>query len=57
METYRGHAIRRLPVTEKLYECLLCIPIYFDLEDEQIDEIAKHMIKGLDEASEDRSAA
>ena len=27
MEAYRGHALRRLPVTDDLHDRLLCIPI------------------------------
>jgi dTDP-4-amino-4,6-dideoxygalactose transaminase len=57
MEAYRGHALRRLPVTDDLYGRLLCIPIYFDLEDQQIDEIAKHMLEAVRKATRDRSAA
>ena len=57
MEAYRGHALRRLPVTDDLYDRLLCIPIYFDLEDHQIDEIAKHLMEGVRKAARDRSAA
>ena len=57
MEAYRGHALRRLPVTDDLYDRLLCIPIYFDLEDQQIDNIAKHLTEGVRKAARDRSAA
>ncbi len=57
MEAYRGHTLRRLPVTDDLYDRLLCIPIYFDLEDQQIDEIAKHLMEGVRKAARDRSAA
>ena len=57
MEAYRGHALRRLPVTDDLYDRLLCIPIYFDLEDQQIDDIAKHLTEGVRKAARDRSAA
>jgi len=55
-EAYRGHALRRLPVTDDLYDRLLCVPIYFELEDQQIDEIAKHRIEGVHKTARDRSA-
>jgi dTDP-4-amino-4,6-dideoxygalactose transaminase len=57
MEAYRAHALRRLPVTDALYDHLLCIPLYFDLEDEQIDDIAAHLIEGVRKAARNRSAA
>jgi dTDP-4-amino-4,6-dideoxygalactose transaminase len=40
MKAYETYARRRLPVTDDLYERLLCIPLYHDLEDVQIDDIA-----------------
>jgi dTDP-4-amino-4,6-dideoxygalactose transaminase len=57
MDAYREHALRRLSVTDNLYDRLLCIPVYFDLEDEQIDDIAKLVIEGVRKASRNRSAA
>jgi dTDP-4-amino-4,6-dideoxygalactose transaminase len=47
MEAYREYASRPLPVTDRLYERLICIPVYHDLEDEQIDVIAGRLSAGL----------
>ena len=47
MEAYREYAVRPLPVTDSLYERLLCIPVYHDLRDEQIDDIAGRIGDGL----------
>ena len=40
MEAYKPFAVRALPVTDSLYERLLCIPLYYDLSMERIDTIA-----------------
>jgi dTDP-4-amino-4,6-dideoxygalactose transaminase len=40
MAAYRSVAHRALPVTDQLSECLLCIPLYYDLPDQSIDAIA-----------------
>jgi dTDP-4-amino-4,6-dideoxygalactose transaminase len=40
MAVYRPFAVRSLPVTDSLYERLLCIPLYYDLSMERIDTIA-----------------
>lgn len=41
MEAYRPFARRPLPVTESLYDRLLCVPLFHDLSFERIDEIAR----------------
>jgi dTDP-4-amino-4,6-dideoxygalactose transaminase len=41
MDAYRGSARTRLPVTDHLYERLLCIPLYHDLADDGIDVVAE----------------
>ena len=38
---YREYAGRPLPVTDSLYERLFCVPVYHDLADKQIDDLAK----------------
>ncbi len=40
MDAYRSDMPHALPVTDHLYDRLLCIPIYHDLSDETIDSIA-----------------
>ena len=40
MDAYRSLAPSRLPVTDHLYERLLCIPLYHDLPEDGIDTIA-----------------
>ena len=40
MEVYREFTNRFLPVTDQLHERLLCIPLYYDLSDDRIDDIA-----------------
>ena len=40
MEVYRSDTPCSLPVTDDLYERLLCIPLYHDLADETIDGVA-----------------
>jgi dTDP-4-amino-4,6-dideoxygalactose transaminase len=40
MDAYRGFARSRLPITEQLYERLLCIPLYHDLAEDRIEAIA-----------------
>ena len=41
MDVYRKFARRALPVTDWLYERLLCIPLYSDLPDGCIDAVAQ----------------
>lgn len=42
MSAYREMPMRGpLPVTEEMYDRALCVPIFFDLEDVQIDEISE----------------
>lgn len=57
MEAYRQHALRRLPVTDDLYDRLLCIPIYHDLEDEQIESICRSLIDSMHKVASGRYAA
>ena len=52
MEAYRPYTLRPLPVTDDLYERTLCIPIYHDLTDEQIDLIGREIRKGLRRAAQ-----
>ncbi len=40
MDAYRSDTPHALPVTDHLYDRLLCIPLYHDLSDETIDSIA-----------------
>jgi dTDP-4-amino-4,6-dideoxygalactose transaminase len=57
MDAYRGFARARLPVTDQLYERLLCIPLYHDLEDEQIDAIAGFVRTSLERTAARHRAA
>ena len=53
MEAYRAICpASTLPVTDNLYERTLCIPIYHDLTDEQIDLIGREIRKGLRRAGQ-----
>jgi dTDP-4-amino-4,6-dideoxygalactose transaminase len=40
MEVYRSYAREPLPITDYLYDRVLCIPVYHDLSDDGIDKIA-----------------
>jgi dTDP-4-amino-4,6-dideoxygalactose transaminase len=43
MRAYRGHVTRPLPRTDEVYERVLCLPIFNDLSDTQVDEVAGHV--------------
>jgi dTDP-4-amino-4,6-dideoxygalactose transaminase len=47
MDAYRAHVRQPLPVTESLYERVLCIPLFHDLSDAQIDRIAATIREGI----------
>jgi dTDP-4-amino-4,6-dideoxygalactose transaminase len=40
MRAYRSFATRPLPRTEAAYDCILCLPIFNELSDAEIDEVA-----------------
>ena len=56
MEVYRSYAFSALRVTEELYDRLLCIPLYHDLPDETIDDIAAHIRASLWQTSARRAS-
>jgi len=39
MRGYRGHATRPLPRTEETYARILCIPIFNELSDDDVDRV------------------
>jgi dTDP-4-amino-4,6-dideoxygalactose transaminase len=39
MDAYRAHADRPLPVTESVYERILCLPLFEDLKIDQVESI------------------
>jgi dTDP-4-amino-4,6-dideoxygalactose transaminase len=57
MEAYQSYTHRLLPVTDHLRERLLCIPLYHDLPDEQIDAIAEMIRESLGLAPAEHFAA
>jgi len=44
MRAYRRFADRPLPRTEAVYDRILCLPIFNELTDAQVDEIAGHVV-------------
>jgi dTDP-4-amino-4,6-dideoxygalactose transaminase len=56
MDVYRSYAHGPLRVTERLYDRLLCIPLYHELPDETIDAIAERIRAGLWRASPRRAS-
>jgi dTDP-4-amino-4,6-dideoxygalactose transaminase len=57
MDVYRKFAHRALPVTDRLYERLLCIPLYSDLPDWCIDTVAQLILTSSNRASSRKGAA
>ena len=56
MAAYRGIAPRAsLPVTEDIWERALCIPMFYDLSDEQVDYVADTIEDTVAAASEART--
>jgi dTDP-4-amino-4,6-dideoxy-D-glucose transaminase len=43
MRAYRRFATRALPVTESVYDRILCLPIFNEMDDGQIDQVAGHV--------------
>lgn len=57
MDAYRQFTRRSLPITDQLYDRLLCIPLYHDLPNDRIDTIAATIRRSLRAASPRQSAA
>ena len=57
MEAYREHALRRFPVTEDLYDRLLCIPLYTISKMSRSTSIAATIIESVRKVASGRNAA